>query len=70
MPTEIIKCPDCGKEVEHKTHDGHDLGLYEEVEATAIEKKVEARLGIPFRHMIKHKCPEPCMSQDEHPYLG
>jgi len=58
MPTEIIKCPKCGKKVEHKTHDGYDLGMHEERPLTAIERKVEARLGIPFRHMITHKCTE------------
>ena len=56
MPTEIIKCPNCGKKVEHKTHEGYDFGLFEEAPKTSIEKKVEARLGLPFRHMIKHIC--------------
>lgn len=49
-------CPYCGKVVHTKQIDGRLYGYYEEKEPTEVERKVEARLGIPFRHFVTHKC--------------
>jgi len=53
------KCPKCGKLVDVKTYEGKGKKAkyyYEERPRTEMEKKVEKRLGIPFRHLIEHKC--------------
>ena len=57
---EMLKpCPNCGKLVDVKTFDGKgkkEEYYYEERPTTPMEKKIEKRLGIPFRHMVEHVC--------------
>ena len=53
------KCPNCNKLVDVKTYDGKGKEAeyyYEERPKTLIEQKVEVRLGIPFRHLVEHRC--------------
>ena len=60
MSQDSIKCPKCGKSVEVKYFPAKGLEkkpfYYEERTLTNIEKGLQKRMGLPFRHMEQHKC--------------
>ena len=53
------KCPKCGKMVIALTFEGKGkkpVYYYENIPLTNMEKKLQKTLGMPFGHLVPHKC--------------